>query len=533
MRPIDIFSRTLAAALFALLYACGGSDPGVGSQDITFAIDIDPQPQLAQGGRSAAAVRVLDADPGDDSPDRNSPDEREAFSAAVTLRMVAPMPPGVAAEFAPATLHVGDLGSLEVRSAPDAQAGQHQVVVAGTIAGGSSTTRYVAHVVQVEARCAAGSEAIVEVFPSHMARTIALTASGAVYLWGHNANAHPQDPALPPPVPRALSFFTAQHIAELPPVRSAASGGGVSAFVLRDGGALRVLSKHYRSDVGAPGGHAGWFVYAVPDPAGFVQVVAAQEPVFFALRDDGTVWQFVSSVAEDGDFHFTPAMQLQGFADVVQLAAGTDHLLALRRDGSVLAKGGNDHGQIGDGSGAVAYEPIVVPGLTDITRIAAGDEHSLALRANGTVLAWGRGDNGQIGDGFQVDAPRPLEVISAGGSPFTFIIDVAAGRAHSVLLRDDGLMLTWGRGIEGQLGHGAEQSLHPTPVDAGNAARVFAAADSTLRVEFGSGTVQGWGDNTEGQLGDGTARQRRQPVATLGLGHEGQQCRDDVVTPGG
>jgi hypothetical protein len=119
------------------------------------------------------------------------------------------------------------------------------------------------------------------------------TASGAVYLWGHNSNADPQDPALPPPVPRALSFFTAQHIAELPPVRSAASGGGVSAFVLRDGGALRVLSKHYRSDVGAPGGHAGWFVYAVPDPAGFVQVVAAQEPVFFALRDDGTVWQFV------------------------------------------------------------------------------------------------------------------------------------------------------------------------------------------------------------------------------------------------
>jgi alpha-tubulin suppressor-like RCC1 family protein len=174
-----------------------------------------------------------------------------------------------------------------------------------------------------------------------------------------------------------------------------------------------------------------------------------------------------------------------------------------------------------------------VPGLTDITRIAAGDEHSLALRANGTVLAWGRGDNGQIGDGFKVDALRPLEVISAGGSPLTFIVDVTAGRAHSVLQRDDGLTLTWGRGTEGQLGHGADESLHPTPVDSGNAARVFAAADSTLRVEFGSGTVQGWGDNPQGQLGDGTALPRRAPVATLGLGHEGQQCRDDVVTPGG
>jgi alpha-tubulin suppressor-like RCC1 family protein len=363
-----------------------------------------------------------------------------------------------------------------------------------------------------------------------MGRTIALTADGAVYLWGHNANADPQGPEFPPPVPRTLAFYTAQFIAEVSPAQSAASGRGVSAFVVGDGGALRLLTGHSRSTVSAPGGRAGWFVFDVPETSGFVQVVA-QEPTFFALRNDGTVWQFVSFV--DGDvFHFSPPAQVRGFADVVQLAAGTHHLLALRSDGTVLAKGSNEHGQIGDGSGETAQDPVAVPGLTDITRIAAGDEHSLALRAEGTALAWGRGDSGQIGNGL-LDAARPVQVINANGSALTALADVAAGAAHSVLLRTDGTVLTWGRGSEGQLGRDVDQTLSPTPVGARPASGVVAGANVTLQLDQAfAGVVFGWGDNAEGELGDGTAQRRRTPVTVLGLGR-GQPTCGGTANPGG
>jgi alpha-tubulin suppressor-like RCC1 family protein len=283
--------------------------------------------------------------------------------------------------------------------------------------------------------------------------------------------------------------------------------------------------------VRAPGGRAGWFVFDVPDTSGFVQVVV-QEPTFFALRNDGTVWQFVSFV--DGDvFHFSPATQVRGFADVMQLAAGLHHLLALRRDGTVLAKGSNEHGQLGDGSGETAQDPIVVPGLTDITRIAAGDEHSLALQREGIALAWGRGDSGQIGDGFQVDAPRPLQVETVNGNVLTEVVDIAAGSAHSALLRRDGTVLTWGRGTEGQLGLDAEQASNPTPVAARRASRVFAAANATLQLDFSfSGALLGWGDNAEGELGDGTAQRRRASVEALGIGQGSPTC-GGTASPGG
>jgi hypothetical protein len=528
---IESLSRARGTAALlgcAWLAACGGSDPSVGSQDITFDIQVVRQVPVVQGGRTSTAVQVVDIDPEDT---RKLPDERAAFDAAVSMRLVDPMPPGVGADIAPGALTPGTPGALEVRASDDAQAGRHQLVVAGTLGGGSSTTRYVAHTIEVQGLCAAGTESIVEVAPSRVARTLAWTRSGALYAWGHNSGPDLPFPDAPPPVPRTLAFYTAQPVPEVGAVRSAASADGVSLVVLQDSGALSVLVRHHRSDVRAPGGRSGWHVHDVAGASGFVQAVA-RDSGFYVLHEDGTVWQLESSIDERGSFLTPTLSQVPGFADVTLLAAGTQHLLARRRDGTVLAMGSNDFGQIGDGTTGAALEPIPVPGLTDIIRVAAGDEHSLALRANGGVLAWGRGDSGQIGDGFRVDVLRPLAVLSAGGNVITNVIDVSAGRAHSVLHLTGGEVLAWGRASEGQLGQGTNDALHPRLVDNNPADRVFAAADSTLRVRFAQGTVQGWGANTDGLLGDGTTTPRSTPVFTLGLGRgEQRDCRAEA--PGG
>jgi len=44
-----------------------------------------------------------------------------------------------------------------------------------------------------------------------------------------------------------------------------------------------------------------------------------------------------------------------------------------------------------------------VAGLTGVLAIAAGGEHSLALKADGTVWAWGWNYYGQLGDGTRTD----------------------------------------------------------------------------------------------------------------------------------
>ena len=86
------------------------------------------------------------------------------------------------------------------------------------------------------------------------------------------------------------------------------------------------------------------------------------------------------------------------------IAAGSNHSLALTADGRVLAWGYNGYGQLGDGSTANSNLPRVVihdsyfP-LQNMVAIAAGDNHSLALHRDGQVYSWGRNDNGQFGMG--------------------------------------------------------------------------------------------------------------------------------------
>jgi alpha-tubulin suppressor-like RCC1 family protein len=73
-----------------------------------------------------------------------------------------------------------------------------------------------------------------------------------------------------------------------------------------------------------------------------------------------------------------------GLTDVVAVAAGGAHTVALKADGTVVAWGYNDFGQTSGGAD-----------LSDVVAIAAGAYHTVALKADGTVRAWGLHNQGQ------------------------------------------------------------------------------------------------------------------------------------------
>jgi alpha-tubulin suppressor-like RCC1 family protein len=102
--------------------------------------------------------------------------------------------------------------------------------------------------------------------------------------------------------------------------------------------------------------------------------------------------------------------------DVVAVAAGGAHNLALGRDGTVTAWGNNSDGQ--------ATVPV---GLLDVVAIAAGDLHSLALERDGTVVAWGGNTNHQT--------TVPVEL--------TNVVAIAAGSQFSLALERDGTRSDW------------------------------------------------------------------------------------------
>ncbi len=98
------------------------------------------------------------------------------------------------------------------------------------------------------------------------------------------------------------------------------------------------------------------------------------------------------------------------------VTAGPGHSLALTSTGAVFAWGYNTDGELGNGSTANSDVPVKVklPAGTKVTAIAAGEVHSLAVTSTGSVLAWGGNNFGQLGDGSYQRSDVPVKVNLGG-----------------------------------------------------------------------------------------------------------------------
>ncbi len=228
----------------------------------------------------------------------------------------------------------------------------------------------------------------------------------------------------------------------------------------------------------------------VPADLDDVVQVAAGMTHSLALLKDGTV---VAWGSNDFDQVTVPA-SLEFLGEVVQVAAGGLHSLALLKDGTVVAWGDNRFGQ-----------STVPAKFDDVVQVATGGSHSLALLKDGTVVAFGRNDFGQS------RVPAGLD----------FVVQIAAGGSHSLALRDDGTVVAWGDGMTAsallddvvQVAGGVRNNLALR--DDGTVVSVIALSgkirrmhlplhlDDVVQVAVGGsyslslrkdGTVVGWGD---------------------------------------
>lgn len=261
-----------------------------------------------------------------------------------------------------------------------------------------------------------------------------------------------------------------------------------------------------------------------------IQQVSAGWEHTVALKSDGTVWTWgANKVGQLGDgTTMSKALPIQvgGLLEVVTIDGGEGHTLAVKLDGTVWAWGLNNYGQLGDGTTENKNVPVQVTGLFDIIAVACGSHHSAALDRNGDVWTWGANDYGQLGIGGESSLGskrnKPEKVTGLNG-----IIALACGGIHTIALRKDGEVYVWGCNKKGQIGDGTYiNRTAPVRVD-GLSGIIAITSGGALGGDTNShslalksdGTVWTWGSNSDGQLGDGTDITRNTPVQVGGLSH--------------
>jgi alpha-tubulin suppressor-like RCC1 family protein/sugar lactone lactonase YvrE len=239
-----------------------------------------------------------------------------------------------------------------------------------------------------------------------------------------------------------------------------------------------------------------------------VKAVAGGGHFSLALLEHGRVMAWganeVGQLGDGGTTNSDVPVEVQLGEEATAIAAGENFGLAVLKSGKVSAWGDNASGQLGNGtSGGYSDMPVSVSGGglgEEAIAVAAGGNFSLALLKGGAVKAWGGNQDGQLGNGTETES-SPVPVPVKGLSNVTAI---SAGRYFGLGLRSDGTARAWGENQYGQLGNGTLSS-HDEPVEVKGLGEVTAVATGRYfsLAQSKGGATMAWGDNEFGQLGDG------------------------------
>jgi alpha-tubulin suppressor-like RCC1 family protein len=229
-----------------------------------------------------------------------------------------------------------------------------------------------------------------------------------------------------------------------------------------------------------------------------------------AIKTDGTLWTWGSGNsgrlgnAQELTVYSTPVTTFAGGTNWKQVSAGSLHTSAIKTDGTLWVWGFNGYGQLGiDIASQSRSTPVTTfAGGTNWKQVSCGYRHVAAIKTDGTLWVWGNQQYGRLGNAVigPGNAITPITTFSGG----TDWRQVSYARSHTVAIKTDGTLWTWGFGGNGRLGNAVTTNTS-TPVT------TFAGGTNWKQVSGGSfhmaaiktdGTLWTWGNGGNGQLGD-------------------------------
>ena len=152
--------------------------------------------------------------------------------------------------------------------------------------------------------------------------------------------------------------------------------------------------------------------------------------------------------------------------------------------------------------------------ITISPNVITNGSHTISLRTDGKVFTWGDNTYGQLGNGTVKTSDEPVEVTFPEG---TIITQIAAGENHNVALDSNGNVWTWGRNNNYQIGN--TRANQYTPYKVSNLPKVIkiSAGNNNTMVITENNELYAWGLNAYGDLGLGTYTNKVLPKKVKGI----------------
>ncbi len=276
-------------------------------------------------------------------------------------------------------------------------------------------------------------------------------SDGLVRTWGGNLNGQLGDGTYTDQIlPVTVVDTIGSPIASI----KAVAAGGEHSTALRADGRILSWGRNDQGQLGDGGSSdrnaAAYVTDAAAAPAEDFIGMEGGALHTVALKSDGTVWAWGdNSGGQLGDgltvSQANPVQVIdtnnQPLEGMVQVSAGETHSLALKVDGTVWAWGKNQNGQLGNGVNfSDSTKAVQVSGLANVVCIATGIDHCMAMLPDGTIRVWGRGYNSNSSTPAAINQPYTVTI---GG--ITGANSIALSGSHCVVVGSTGFHI-WGWG---------------------------------------------------------------------------------------
>ena len=242
--------------------------------------------------------------------------------------------------------------------------------------------------------------------------------------------------------------------------------------------------------------------------------IAAGHNHSIGLKTDGFIWAWgyneFGQLGLGDNEDKEKAVMMESETGWSVIAAGKNHTMGIKSSGTMWSWGDNDYGQLGLGDGELGADknvPTQIGTDSDWSKIALGADHSIALKSNGTIWSWGYNEFGQLGLSDNDNKTEPVQI--GEDSDWS---KITCGFYHSVALKTNRTLWTWGFNEFGQLG--LDDSEQNMPISIGTASdwmHISAGKEHTFGLKTNN-ALWSWGRNNYGQLGLGDTVNRTTPA---------------------